>query len=198
MAATTYSEFNANTEGFEVAEKFSSQVRGKSVIITGVNRGGIGFPTAQALASQSPASLIVAGRSPSKIQECIELLKRDWPDVSYRALQMDLSSQKSVRAAAAEVLAWEDVPSVNILINSAGVMGVQERTLTEDGIEMHFATNHIGHWLFTCLIMPKIIEASKQNPKGATRIVNVSSGSPRMSSMRWSDMNFDRSLKSLV
>lgn len=141
--------------------------------------------------------MIIAGRSTSKVQECIEVLKRDSPDVSYRALQMDLSSQRSVRAAAAEVLAWDDVPSINILINSAGVMGVQERTLTEEGIELHFATNHIGHWLFTCLIMPKIIEASKHNPKGTTRIVNVSSGSPRMSSMRWSDMNFDRKNKDL-
>jgi NAD(P)-dependent dehydrogenase (short-subunit alcohol dehydrogenase family) len=117
--------------------------------------------------------------------------------VSYRALQMDLSSQKSVRAAAAEVLSWKDVPTIDILINSAGVMGVQERTLTEDGIEMHFATNHIGHWLFSCSIMPKMIEASKNNTKGATRIVNVSSGSPRVSSMRWSDINFEKKNKDL-
>ncbi|KAJ5128687.1 hypothetical protein N7448_002404 [Penicillium atrosanguineum] len=197
MAATTHFEFNANTEGLEVTKAFFSQIRGKSVIITGVNRGGIGFSTAQALAAQSPAKLIIAGRSPSKIQECIEVLKADSPDVSYRALQMDLSSQKSVRTAAAEVLAWNDLPAMDILLNSAGVMGVQERTLTEDGIELHFATNHIGHWLFTCLIMPKMIEASKHNPKGATRIVNVSSGSPGMSNMRWSDMNFDRMNKEL-
>lgn len=81
---------------------------------------------------------------------------------------------------------------IDILINSAGVMGVQERTLTEDGIEMHFATNHIGHWLFTCLIMPKIIEASRHSPRGATRIVNVSSRSPQVSNIRWSDINFDK------
>jgi NAD(P)-dependent dehydrogenase (short-subunit alcohol dehydrogenase family) len=107
-------------------------------------------------------------------------------------LQIDLSSQRSVRKAAAEVLAWEDISVIDILINSAGVMGVQERTLTEDGIEMHFATNHIGHWLFTCLIMSKIIESSIQSPKGATRIVNVSSGSARVSNIRWSDINFDK------
>lgn len=89
--------------------------------------------------------MIIAGRSPPKIQECINVLKAEFPDVKYRTLQMDLSSQQSVRAAAAEVLSWKDVPVVDILINSAGVMGVQERTLTEDGIEMHFATNHIGH-----------------------------------------------------
>lgn len=51
MAATTHPEFNANTEGVEVAKAFPSQIRGKTVIITGVNRGGIGFSTAQALVS---------------------------------------------------------------------------------------------------------------------------------------------------
>ncbi|KAJ5903511.1 hypothetical protein N7504_005894 [Penicillium tannophilum] len=192
MATTTYSAFDEKTEGLEVAEAFASNIHGKSIIITGVNRGGIGFSTAQALASQSPAYLIFASRTPSKVQECIDALKAEFPDVKYRALQMDLSSQKSVRNAAAEVLAWEDVSTIDILINSAGVMGVQERTLTEDGVEMHFATNHIGHWLFTCLIMPKIIEASKHSAKGATRIVNVSSGSPQVSNIRWSDINFDK------
>ena len=136
--------------------------------------------------------MIIAGRNPSKVQECINALKADFLDVNYRALQIDLSSQTSVRKAAAEVLAWEEVSAINVIINSAGVMGVQERTLTEDGIEMHFATNHIGHWLFTCSIMPKIIEASQHNPRGATRIVNLSSGSPQVSNIRWSDINFDK------
>lgn len=208
MAITTFSTFNGKTEGREVVEEFSSLIRGKSIIITGVNLSGIGFSTAEALvrttqspclkqinnsqASQSPANLIIAGRTPSKLQDCINTLKAEFPDVNYRMLQMDLSSQQSVRKAAAEVLAWNDVSAIDILINSAGVMGVQERTLTEDGVEMHFATNHIGHWLFTCLIMPKIIEASKHSPRGATRIVNLSSGSPQVSNMRWSDINFDK------
>jgi NAD(P)-dependent dehydrogenase (short-subunit alcohol dehydrogenase family) len=107
-------------------------------------------------------------------------------------LHVDLSTQQSVRDAAAEVMAWTDVLVIDIVVNSAGVMGIQERTLTSDGIEMHFATNHIGHWLLTCLIMPKLIKAAEHNPKGATRVVSVSSASPTVSAMRWSDINFDR------
>ena len=57
-----------------------------------------------------------------------------YPAVDYRSLIVDLSSQKSVREAAAEVLSWDDVPTLDILINSAGVMGIPERTLSEDGI----------------------------------------------------------------
>lgn len=97
-----------------------------------------------------------------------------------------------MRAAAAEVLSWTDVPTIDIVVNSAGVMGIAERTLSEDGLEMHFATNHIGHWLLTCSVMPKLLAAARQNPKGATRIVNVSSASPRAAKLRWSDLTFDK------
>lgn len=117
--------------------------------------------------------------------------------MNYRGLQIDLSIQQSVRDAAAEVMSWTDVPSIDILVNSAGIMGIQERTLSKDGIELHFATNHLGHWLFACLIMPKLIKATKSSPIGATRIVNVSSASPQVSGMRWSDINFDKRNKDL-
>ncbi|CRG91499.1 hypothetical protein PISL3812_08548 [Talaromyces islandicus] len=197
MAATTHTKFNANTEGLEVAKEFAAGIRGKTVIVTGVNLSGIGFSTSQAFASQSPAHLIITGRNPSKIQECIKALEAEFPDIDCRGLQVDLSVQQSVRDAAAKVMAWTDVPTIDIVVNSAGVMGIQERTLTSDGIEMHFATNHLGHWLFTCLIMPKLIKAAEHNSKGATRIVNVSSASPTISGMRWSDMNFTKENKDI-
>ncbi len=212
MPATTYPEFNANTESLEVAKVFGDRVRGKTIIVTGVNRNGLGFAAARAFvsitslglltprnfrltsgqASQSPEKIILAGRNPSKTQDSINALKAEYPDVDYRALEINLSSQKSVRTAAAEVLAWPDVPAIDIVVNSAGIMAIPERTLSEDGIELHFATNHIGHWLFTCLIMPKLIKAAEGKPKGTVRVVNVSSASPYMASMRWSDTNFDR------
>lgn len=148
-------------------------------------------------ASQAPATLIVASRSVEKLQASIDALKADFPNVNYRLLQIDLSSQQSVRSAAAELLSWSDVPVIDMLINSAGVMGLKERTINSDGVEMHFATNHIGHWLLTCLVMPKLIKAAERSPKGATRVVNVTSGSPTRSSIRWSDVNFDRKNKTL-
>jgi NAD(P)-dependent dehydrogenase (short-subunit alcohol dehydrogenase family) len=80
------------------------------------------------------------------------------------------------------VLSWPGM--VDILVNSAGIMGINELTLTPDGIEIHFATNHIGHLLFTNLIMPKLIKAAESKPKASARIVNISSGSPIMSNMR--------------
>ena len=136
--------------------------------------------------------MIIASRTPSKIEECIVALKADYPLVQYRPLALNLSSQKAVRRAADEVLSWEDIKQIDIVVNNAAVMNLPERELSEEGIEMHFATNHIGHFLFTNLIMPKIIAAAKNNAKGTTRIINVSSLSPTVSTIRWSDINFDK------
>ncbi|KFY12712.1 hypothetical protein V492_03705, partial [Pseudogymnoascus sp. VKM F-4246] len=194
---TTHPEYSAQTSALTVASAFSTSIKGKTILITGVNKNGIGFATAEALASQSPSHLILAGRTPAKLTESIDALRASYPDVDYRALEVDLSRQTSVRAAATEVLGWSDIPELNIVINSAGVMFVPERTLSEEGIEMHFATNHIGHFLLTCLLMPKLIAAAKANPRGATRVVNVSSLSPTVSKMRWSDINFDVPNKNL-
>jgi NAD(P)-dependent dehydrogenase (short-subunit alcohol dehydrogenase family) len=149
-------------------------------------------------ASQSPAHLIIAGRNESKVRESIDALQTEFPDVDYRPLGLDLSSQKAVRNSAAEVLSWSDVPTIDIVVNSAGVAFLPERVLSEDGLEMHFAINHIGHFLFTCLIMPKLIKAAEDSQtKGMTRIVNVTSLSPTWAHMRWSDINFDKKNKDL-
>ncbi|KAF5664847.1 short chain dehydrogenase reductase [Fusarium denticulatum] len=212
MTSTTHTDFGANTEAIEVAQAFADGIRGKTILITGVNRGGIGFATAHAFvspppglsshayhlkSSQSPAHIILAGRSPSKATESIDALKAEFPDVDYRFLEVDLSSQESVRKAAEEVLSWSDILTIDLIINSAGVMAIQERTLTKDGIEMHLATNHVGHGLLSCLLMPELIKATENKPKGSVRIVNVTSASPMVSNMRWSDMNFDKKNKDL-
>ncbi|OAP54393.1 hypothetical protein AYL99_11494 [Fonsecaea erecta] len=197
MTAVTHTEFNADTESLDVAKAFAGSIQGKNILITGVNKGGIGFTTAQAFASQSPAHIIITGRSPAKLQESIEALQKEYPNVHYVGLKLDLSSQKSVREAAAEVLAMKDIPTIDILVNNAGVMLIPERTLSEDGIEMHFATNHVGHFLFTNLILPKLIKAAEGKPKGVTRVVNVSSSSPTTAGVRFSDINFEKINKTL-
>ncbi|CZT05358.1 related to double substrate-specificity short chain dehydrogenase/reductase 2 [Rhynchosporium agropyri] len=198
MPGTTYSSFDGNTEALEVAKAFANSVRGKNILVTGVNRGGVGWTTAQAFASQAPANLIIAGRSQAKLNESIDALRAEYPDVSYRPLILDLSSQKAVRAAASEFLSWSDISTLDIIVNSAGIMCIPERTLSEDGIEIQFATNHIGHFLFTSLIMPKLIKSSKSNSNsGATRVVNVSSASPTWTQLRWSDLNFEKKNKDI-
>ncbi|PVI05440.1 NAD(P)-binding protein [Periconia macrospinosa] len=196
---TTHAEFDSKTDAIDVAKAFPRKVQGKTILVTGVNKTGLGFSALHAFASQSPAHLILASRSSDKIKECIDALKAEFPNVKYHALNLDLSTQKSVRAAASELLSWDEIDALDIVVNCAAVFGFGEtqRTVTDDGLELHFATNHIGHWLFTNLIMPKIIKAATRNPKGATRVINVSSGSPFTAGIRWSDINFEKMTKDL-
>ncbi|KAI1799469.1 putative short-chain dehydrogenase [Daldinia bambusicola] len=181
MTTTTHPEFNDHTEALEVAKAFAGKIRAKTILVTGVHVAGIGFATVQAFASH------------------IDKLEAEFPNVDYRPLILDLSTQRTVRATAAELLSWDDIPVIDIIVNSAAIFIGPELTLNEDGLETQFATNHVGHFQFTCLLMPKLRKAvtAENNPKGATRIINVSSLSPTAARMRWSDIHYARKNKEL-
>jgi NAD(P)-dependent dehydrogenase (short-subunit alcohol dehydrogenase family) len=191
MTSTTFTEFGLKTDGSVVAAAFTASIKGRTILITGVNKLGIGYATVQAFASQFPRCLILTGRSEAKLQECLDSLRQEHSGVEFRSLILDLSSQKSVRMAASQLLGWEDMPTIDIIINNAGVMNIPERKLSEDGIELQFATNHVGHFLFTNLIMAKIIASAKSTVAGMARIVNISSLATVCSPLRASDVNWE-------
>ncbi|UKZ83835.1 hypothetical protein TrVFT333_011648 [Trichoderma virens FT-333] len=193
-SATTHPEFGPHTTALAVAAAFPSVISGKTILITGVNLKGLGYATAEAFASQNAELIILAGRTPAKLQECADALAKEYPNTKTRVLELDLNSQKGARAAASTLNGWTDIPAIDILVNNAGIMNVPTRQLNEDGIERHFATNHVGHFLFTSLIIPKLIAAA-QKPgavKGATRVVNVSSFGANYSPIRFSDINWEK------
>ncbi len=154
-----------------------------AVLITGVGPNGLGATIAESLASQGPALLILTGRSIEKTEVVTRELSSKHPEVCTRTLRLDLSSFESVKEAAAEVNNYTE--SINVLINNAGVMNVPERTLSVDGFEMQLATNHLGPFLFTNLIMGKLIAS-----KG--RIVNIVSNGYLLAPFRFSDYNFEK------
>ncbi|RFU29872.1 hypothetical protein B7463_g6480, partial [Scytalidium lignicola] len=139
---------------------------------------------ARELAGKSPALLILTGHDPVKVEAIIKELANEFPVVKTRALIFDISSFESTRNAAAEVLAYPE-PSIDILINNAGVMNLPTRTLSKDGFEMQLAINYLGAFLFTNSIMPKLL-ASK-----APRVTNVTSNGYALSPFRFADYNFD-------
>ena len=186
----THLEFDATTDASAVAAAFPSSVEGRVFLITGVSMGGIGGATARALASQSPEVLILTGRTKEKVEAVISDIHARFPKVVCRFLQLDLSSQSSVRNAASEVLNFKE--NVDVLINNAAVATLAERTLSEDGIEVQFATNHIGHFLFTNLIMPKLAAAAKVSSPKSVRVINLASNGHRYSPMRFSDINWEK------
>ena len=143
---------------------------------------------ALSIASQQPALLILASRTLEKLDAVAKQIRESFPGVTVKAVVLDLSSQKSIRRAAEEVNAL--VERVDVLINNAGIM-IPERHLTEDGIELQFGTNHVGPFLFTNLLLEKIMKAAETSPSGETRVVNVTSAGHRISPVRFSDYNFE-------
>ncbi|KAH6613090.1 putative short-chain dehydrogenase [Boeremia exigua] len=168
-----------------IASDNAAHITGKVILTTGVTLGGLGATFVFEIAKYNPALLILAGRNASKIQSVIDKLRNseETINVQTKALVLDLSSQQNVRNAAKEVLESSE-QCIDVLVNSAGLMGGPYRK-TEEGIELQFGSNYLGHWLFTNLIMPKLLAA--KHP----RVVNVSSGGHRYGGIRFEDWNFE-------
>jgi NAD(P)-dependent dehydrogenase (short-subunit alcohol dehydrogenase family) len=176
-------EYDTNTTSDDLLKDLSGEIKGKTILTTGVSPGTLGGHFVLSIAKAQPAALILAGRSLKKSQETADAIKAAHPDIDVRTLQLDLSSFAAVREAAATVNSWKDVPHIDVLVNNAGLMATDFK-LTDDGYELQFASNHLGHFLFTNLIISKLL-ASK-----APRVVNVSSDGHRLNPIRWADYNF--------
>jgi NAD(P)-dependent dehydrogenase (short-subunit alcohol dehydrogenase family) len=184
------SPHSASTTTNDLVTEYADIIKGKTILTTGVTPNSLGATFILETASKSPELLILAGRNASKLEELSETITKAYPDVKTRPLVVDLSSLASVRKAAEEVNSWSDVPSIDVVVNNAGVMAIPF-TLSTDGYEMQFAIGHLGHFLLTNLIMDKIL-ASK-----SPRVVNISSNGHSLSPIRFADPHFSVSHLSL-
>uniref|UniRef100_A0A3B5ZVZ3 Short-chain dehydrogenase/reductase n=4 Tax=Triticinae TaxID=1648030 RepID=A0A3B5ZVZ3_WHEAT len=158
--------------GASTAEEVTAGIDGRGLVavITGASRG-IGRETARVLALRG-VRVVMAVRDVSagaRAKEAIQAEIRGGAEVDV--LQLDLSSMASVGRFAAE-FASLNLP-LNILINNAGVMA-RDCNRSCDGLELHFATNHIGHFLLTNLLLENMKSACRDSGVQG-RIVNVSS-----------------------
>lgn len=139
-------------------------------MITGAN-AGIGFVTARTLL-EAGAEVIITTRSEIKTTETINRLVEGLPlsaSPRVKGVQMDLSSFSSIRDASQDILKFR-IERLDAICLNAGVLGISEFTETEDGLEMHWGVNHVGHFYFLKLLMPTLMEIP-----GHTRIVVVAS-----------------------
>lgn len=149
---------------------------GKVVVITGSNTG-IGKETALEL-SRRGAELVLACRDMGKAEEAAkEIMKETGNKVT--TLKLDLGSLTSIRTAVQELKTCH--PLIHILINNAGIMTCPEWK-TEDGFEMQFGVNHLGHFLWTVLLLDNIKKAAP------SRIINLSSLAHENGKMHWDDL----------
>ena len=138
------------------------------VLVTG-STDGIGRATARALAAGG-MKVILHGRNKPKIDAALAALTEELPGAELEAVSFDLGSPAAVRRGAEQILAR--VPALHVVINNAGIFA-DERVVTDDGIELTFAVNHIGPFLLTELLAPRL-EASA-TPAAPSRVINVAS-----------------------
>jgi len=151
---------------------------GRTAIVTGAN-SGIGLVTAQQLAAHG-AEVTLAVRDADRGARAEAMIRSTVPAANVTVAPLDLSSLGSVRDFAAT---WSsDHPQgLDLLINNAGIMAIPRR-VSADGYEMQLATNHLGHFALTGLLLPALVARPR------SRVVTVSSGAHRMGRIDFDDL----------
>ncbi len=135
---------------------------GRRALVTGAN-SGIGLIEARELARHG-ADVVLAVRNTESGEEAARRIRGTGAAGAVTVERLDLASQASVHALAERL----EGP-LDLLLNNAGVMTPPRYRETEDGFELQFGTNHLGHFALTGLLLPRLLEAS------APRVTTVSS-----------------------
>lgn len=162
---TPYSTAEDVTEGIDATAL--------TAIVTG-GTSGIGTETVRVLALRG-AQVFMPARNVESGNRVKEALLKENPTAKVDVMELDVSSLKSVYKFAASFKSLNQ--PLNILINNAGIMACPFQ-LSEDGIELQFATNHLGHFLLTNLLLDKLKATAKETGIQG-RIINVSSTAHR-------------------
>lgn len=165
------------------AQNIPSQ-QGRRVLITGAN-SGIGFHTALELARRG-AEVILPARTIEKAMAAAAAIRQAIPNAQIAPEVLDLANLSSVRAFAERILQRYPQPSLDLLINNAGVMAIPQRQLTPDGYERQFATNYLGPFALTALLFRAV------KPQAGSRIVIVSSTASRMGKIDFENLQSER------
>jgi NAD(P)-dependent dehydrogenase (short-subunit alcohol dehydrogenase family) len=159
-------------------------LQGKTIVITG-GTSGLGLESAKRLA-MGGAEIVITSRSDAKgqatVKEVIDYVEQQKegsllpPTVSYRLLDMDdLSKVK-------EAANWKDLPKIDVLVNNAGIMAIPTQQLTVDGFEKQIQSNHLGHFILTKLLFPKLTPNA--------RIINLSSYAHTFTAPKGLDLDY--------
>jgi NAD(P)-dependent dehydrogenase (short-subunit alcohol dehydrogenase family) len=155
-------------------------LNGRHAVVTGAS-SGLGAETARALALRG-ASVTLACRDLEAGRAIAESIATSTGNAAIDVMQLDLTRPDAIRAFAKAFAAKHD--ALHLLVNNAGVMACPlERT--EQGWEMQFGTNHMGHFLLTCLLVPQLRAGAP------ARVVNLSSAGHRFADVDFDDPNYE-------
>lgn len=159
----------------------AEEVEGKVILITG-STSGIGRQAALDLA-RTGARVLLHGRDLRRGQETLEEIRRETGNDRLQLYLADLSSQQQIRRMAEQIV--QEQERLDVLVNNAGVF-MRNRQLTEDGIEMTFAVNHLAPFLLTHLLLDLLKRSAP------SRVVTVSSGTHRRARLDWDNLQGER------
>jgi NAD(P)-dependent dehydrogenase (short-subunit alcohol dehydrogenase family) len=155
---------------------------GQLAVVTGAS-DGIGQVIATRLA-RAGADVVMPVRNPDKGERAAAQIRAQAPGASVSTQVLDLSSLASVAELAAILTAQGR--GINLLINNAGVMTPPDRQITENGFELQFGTNHLGHFALTLGLLPLLRE-------GKARVTHQTSIAARSGKINWADLNWENS-----
>lgn len=161
------SGFSARSTAEEVTHGLDGT--GLTAIVTGAS-SGIGIETARVLALRG-VHVVMAVRNINSGKKVKDEILKEIPNAKIDVMELDLSSLASVKKFADDYIS--SALPLNLLINNAGVMATPF-LLSKDQIELQFATNHLGHFLLTNLLLDTMKSTARESRKEG-RIVNVSS-----------------------
>ncbi|MBN1215794.1 MAG: SDR family NAD(P)-dependent oxidoreductase [Candidatus Lokiarchaeota archaeon] len=154
---------------------------GKVAIVTGANRG-IGFEVVKTLARKG-AQVIMACRNLDNSEKAKEKILSEYPNVKIDIIHLDLANLSSIREFVTKF--QEKYSRLDILCNNAGIFQAPQQK-TVDGFELHFGTNHLGHFALTGLLIEMIIETIN------SRIITMSSWGHKFGEIHFDDLDLDK------
>lgn len=183
---TSYVTQFHNVYHFDASTSIPEQTD-KIILVTGGN-AGVGLESVRQLARHRPAKIYLAARTGAKFDLAIQSILKDVPEAKsvVEFLELDLASFASVKAAAEKVLSEND--RLDVLLNNAGVMALPPGT-TQEGYEIQFGTNHMGHALLTRRLMPLLLTTAEAGRE--VRVVNLSSAAEQIGALR-GQISFDQ------
>ncbi|KAF8324161.1 uncharacterized protein EI90DRAFT_2363169 [Cantharellus anzutake] len=159
--------YNAKTTAEDAVNELKDRLIGKNVVVTGVSPGGLGTEVVRAIAPYAKL-IYVTGRNKDRIHESVTSIKKDVPSANIIPIVADLTSVESIRSGALEI-----TEPIHILINNAATALFETLHRSKEGFEAQFGGDHLGHFLLTNLLLPRLREAA--TPEYPARVVVVSS-----------------------
>lgn len=156
----------------------NTNLGGRRAVVTGAT-SGLGAATARALAALG-AEVCLVGRNRSKAERVRDAIAKETQNPQISIEIADLSLMREVRALAGRL----EGP-IHLLVNNAGVL-LPARTETDEGFETTFATNLLGHFVLTNLLIPTLVDSAP------ARVVNVSSGGMYTQAIHLDDLQMSR------